>query len=314
MQLTARENLEKTIRHDHPQWVPSRYDGTLTMLRSNVIRVRPVKGGKDDWGVNWLYTNEEEGSYPDNKAVIDIEDIDAFEVPQTDWAEVSGDICRQLCEFEGKDILPIAYDELLLFERVQLLLGFEGFMIALVEYRDALDGLIEKIYQYNRRFVQVLLETNIAGIRFTDDWGMQDRLFISPADWRALFKERYRALYGLVKAQGKLVFQHSCGRIEEIMDDIVELGVDVLDPCQPAANDIFAMKRHYGNAITFMGGLDTQTWLTFGTPQEVYDNTLRTLAVMADGGGYIAAPSHTITIPAENRAAMERAIADYNRI
>ena len=312
--MTARENLERTIRHDHPQWVPSRYDGTLKIFRSNIIKVRPVQGGADDWGVNWLCTNEEEGSYPDNKPVINIEDVGKLCVPQTDWQGVTVDIKGQLKSIEGKDMLPIAYNELLLFERVQLLLGFEGFMIALAEYREELNCLIDQVYRYNRQLVEALLDADIAGIRFTDDWGMQDRLFISPCDWRALFKERYRALYDMVKKRGKYVFQHSCGRIEEIMDDIVELGVDVLDPCQPAANDIFALKERYGDSITFMGGLNTQTWLSFGTAQEVYDKTMDTVKIMARGGGYIAAPSHTITIPEENRAAMDRAISDYNRM
>jgi uroporphyrinogen decarboxylase len=313
--MTARENLERTIRHDHPQWVPSRYDGTLKILRSNILKVRPVQGGADDWGVNWLYTNEEEGSYPDNKPVIDIEHVgNKLCVPKTDWCAVSADVKSQLKAIEGKDMFPIAYNELFMFERVKLLLGFEGFMIALVEYRAELDCLIDQIYEYNQQLVEALLDTDIEGIRFTDDWGMQDRLLISPGDWRALFKERYRVLYDMVKKRGKYVFQHSCGRIEEIMDDIVELGVDVLDPCQPAANDIFALKKRYGDSITFMGGLDTQTWLSFGTPQEVYDKTMDTLKIMAKGGGYIAAPSHTITIPEDNRAAMDCAISDYNRM
>jgi uroporphyrinogen decarboxylase len=87
----------------------------------------------------------------------------------------------------------------------------------------------------------------------------------------------------------------------------------VLDPCQPAANDIFAWKSRYGDRLTFMGGLDTQGYLSFGTPDDVETAVAKVVAVMSAGGGYIAAPSHTITIPPANRAAMLRAIDNINR-
>jgi uroporphyrinogen decarboxylase len=105
------------------------------------------------------------------------------------------------------------------------------------------------------------------------------------------------------------VFQHSCGHIEEIVPDLIDIGVDVLDPCQPACNDIFAWKRDFGDRLSFMGGLDTQTYLSFGTPDEVESSVRRVVGIMAAGGGYIAAPSHTITVPEANREAMLRGIA-----
>jgi uroporphyrinogen decarboxylase len=312
--MTARENMIRTIKRDAPQWIPYRYDGTLVLLTSDFICVRPKQGGYDDWNVKWLYTNEKEGSYPEGSPVIDIENIDGLTVPDTDWDSLSADMSEKVSRLKGKDVLPIAYNELALFERVQLLIGFEGFMIALYDTRDELDKLIEKIFAYTMKLTECLLGSGVSGIRFTDDWGMQDRLFISPEDWRFFFKERYRLLYNAVKKRGAFVFQHSCGCIESIMNDIVELGVDVLDPCQPSANDIFALKRDYGDRLSFMGGLDTQTYLTFGTAEEAYRETLKVLEVMSQGGGYIAAPSHTITIPEKNREAMLHAINDYNSL
>jgi uroporphyrinogen decarboxylase len=311
--MTSKENLIRAIKRDNPQWVPYRYDGTLKILKSNVINVRPVMGGKDDWGVTWLFTNTEEGSYPSGRQVLDIEDADSLVVPDTSWEAVTEDMRNQIKAMEGQDILAVAYTEHVIFDRIQFLLGYEEFMLALMESREKLDILIEKIYQYHRKLVLALLDAGVDGIRFTDDWGMQDRLYISPADWRFFYKERYRSLYNLVREQGKLVFQHSCGCIGNIIDDIIELGIDVLDPLQPAANDIFKLKKEYGSKICFMGGLDTQSWLSFGTADEVYKNTTEILKVMSERGGYIAAPSHTITIPQANREAMANAIRDYNQ-
>jgi uroporphyrinogen decarboxylase len=94
--------------------------------------------------------------------------------------------------------------------------------------------------------------------------------------------------------------------------DLIELGLHVLDPCQPAANDIFAWKREYGGRLSFMGGLDTQGYLSFAPAEEVRRKVTEVLEVMARGGGYIAAPSHTIALPVENRRAMVEAVAAFN--
>ena len=116
-----------------------------------------------------------------------------------------------------------------------------------------------------------------------------------------------------MKQRGGIVFQHSCGHIEEIVPDLIEIGIEVLDPCQPEANDIFKWKHDYGDQLTFMGGLDTQRYLSFGTPKEVKENVKKVLSIMGKGGGYIAAPSHTITISEENRKAMVEVIDEIRK-
>jgi len=301
--MTAKENVIRTILRNDPEWVPYRYDGCITMITPDIV-VRPPEGGKDDWNVNWVASNTEEGSYPDGLPVVSLEDAAQLSVPPTDWARVRDDLAEKIKALKSKDTLIIVKDELALFERAQLLLGFTDFMLGLKFSSEMFAVLLDKITDYQQRLVKTIMECEPDGIRFTDDWGMQDRLFIAPEDWRAHFKPRYQKLYDTVKKRNGFVFQHSCGCIEAIIQDIAAMGVDVLDPCQPSANDIFLWKKQYGNRLCFMGGLDTQTYMTFGKPDEVKTKVGEVLAVMSRGGGYIAAPSHTITIPSENRQAM----------
>ena len=159
----------------------------------------------------------------------------------------------------------------------------------------------------------LFLESGCEGVRFTDDWGMQTSLFISPELWRKYIKPRMKILYDIVKEYKGLVFQHSCGRIEKIVQDLIEIGCDVLDPLQPAANNIFKLKEVFGSRLCFMGGLDTQSYLSFGSPEEVKREVKKVLTIMGKDGGYIAAPSHTITIPVKNRSAMIDAIDEINQ-
>lgn len=311
--MTERENVIRSIHRKCPGWIPYRYKA-LTMLRSGIINVRPVDGGKDDWGANWLPTNQTEGSYPNDVPVISIEEVDEYTPPETDWSLVTADLKEQIALLPEKDKLIIGYNELTLFERAQLLLGTVDFLSATVLEPEKLERLLDKITQYQVSFTKALMEAGCDGVRFTDDWGMQNTMFISPIQWCKLIKPRIKMLYDIVKGYNGLVFQHSCGHIEEIVPDLIEIGVDVLDPCQPAANDIFNWKKAYGKQLSFMGGLDTQGYLSFGTIEEVKREVKKVAEVMAEGGGYIAAPSHTIGIREENRLAMIEAINEINRM
>jgi uroporphyrinogen decarboxylase len=310
--MTHRENLLRAIRRDNPAWIPHRYDGSLTLLRASMIP-RALQGGLDDWGVRWIGTDSDEGSYPDGKPVLAIDEVETFIPPQTNWLAVTDDMRRQVAAKASEDTLLVGYNEMVLFERAQLLLGTTNFLSAVALQPEKLEILLDRIADYALRQTHALMDAGVAGVRFTDDWGTQTALFISPASWRRLIKPRLKRLYDAVKQRGGVVFQHSCGRIDAIVPDLIEIGLDVLDPCQPAANDILQWKHGYGDRLSFMGGLDTQGYLTFGTPEEVETKVTEVVTTMARGGGYIAAPSHTITIPEPNRQAMLRAIRRINQ-
>ncbi len=311
--MTEKENVIRTITRDHPAWIPYRYHSILT-LQSKILRVRPVDGGRDDWGINWIPTTEVEGSYIDRNSHLDIEAIAELRVSETDWELVTNDLKKQIEANKQVDKLILVYNELPLFDRAQAILGMEECLMATVLHPGKFELLLDKITEYQLKLTEAIMKSGTEGVRFTDDWGMQDRLLISPAQWRVFIKPRLSKLYEVVKKYNGFVFQHSCGHIEEIVPDLIEIGCDVLDPIQPAANDIYRLKKEYGKDLCFMGGLDTQTYLSFGSPEEVEEAVKKVLLVMSEGGGYIAAPSHTISIPEANQTAMLEAINEVNKI
>ena len=308
MTMTRKENLVRAIRRERPAWVPYRYDGSLTMLLP-AINSRPRAGGVDDWGVRWIATGTEEGSYPEDRAYLRIEDVGTFRAPDLDWTAITADLKARVAQHAAEDTLIIARNEMLLFERAKYLLGTAEGLMAFLAEPERMHALLDVMTTFQIQLAHAIMKSGIGGIRFTDDWGTQNALFIHPDLWRTFIKPRQKSINDVVKQYGGYVFQHSCGHIAELVPDLIEIGVDVLDPCQPASNDIFRWKREYGERLSFMGGLDTQGYLTFGTPEEVESSVSRVAEVMARGGGYIAAPSHTITLPEANRAAMLRGIA-----
>ena len=121
-----------------------------------------------------------------------------------------------------------------------------------------------------------------------------------------MLKKGERRQYEAIKKEGKHVFVHSCGCILKIMEDIVELGVDVLNPIQPECMDIAELKEKYGEHLTFWGGISTQKTLPYGTPEEVRKETEETIKLMSRGGGYITCPSQEVQtdVPYENLKAL----------
>ncbi len=143
-----------------------------------------------------------------------------------------------------------------------------------------------------------------------DDVGNQDRMMISNDLWRRFLKPRMAKLFKELKAinPGVLIAYHSCGFIEPIIPELIEMGLDVLDPIQPlaAGMDAESLKKQFGDRLAFHGGIDEQDLLPFGTAEDVRRETRRVIDVLDDGGGYIMCAAHAIQpdTPVENVMAM----------
>ena len=156
-------------------------------------------------------------------------------------------------------------------------------------------------------------EIGVDGILFGDDWGTQERLFVEPETWRELIKPELARMYAAARKRGLFVFQHTDGCVQDIVGDLVELGCDCIDPCQPLANDLAMLKRLYGDKLTFRGAVDSQYTLTLGTPKEVEEEVKTRIEQLAPGGGYICEPSHYVPFPEENVQAMINAARKYGK-
>ena len=129
---------------------------------------------------------------------------------------------------------------------------------------------------------------------------------MSPDVWRELIKPGEIKEYELIHEAGIDVWVHSCGDVQKILPDLIEMGVDVLNPLQPECMDIYNLKDTYGDKIAFWGGISTQGVLPFGTPEQVAAETRKVGEYLSKNGGYILAPSQEIQadVPYENLCAM----------
>jgi len=174
------------------------------------------------------------------------------------------------------------------------------------------DELLDTLTEFDLGLIAQALQYDIDAILFGDDWGHQQGLLMGPHLWRRFIKPRLRVLYAAVKSAGKAVFIHSCGKVQELFPELIELGLDVFNPFQPEVMDPYEIKLRFGRELSFYGGMSIQRVLPYGTPQVVRDEAHRLMDEIGRGGGYIIAPSHDMPgdIPIENMVAFFDAVRE----
>ncbi|MEW6227529.1 MAG: uroporphyrinogen decarboxylase family protein [Bacillota bacterium] len=151
---------------------------------------------------------------------------------------------------------------------------------------------------------------NYIDVVFTsDDLGTQENLQFSPVVYRSVIKPYHERIFRFIKSKSNAkLLLHSCGAIFELIDDLVEIGLDILNPVQVSARNmaIERLKERYGDQLAFWGAIDNQRLLPFATPEEIRSNVENTIEVLGRGGGYVLCATHNIQpgTPPENIVAM----------
>jgi len=189
---------------------------------------------------------------------------------------------------------------------------------ALVRYQtdpDAMGELVAAIADYKIALIERLDDlADLDILWYGDDWGTQTNLFLRPDTWRQVIKPQTQRIYDCMKRRSILVNQHCCGKSDSIFADMVEMGVDIWNPCQPC-NDLVDLKRRFGGRVAFCGGIDSQFVLNRPgvTPEEVRAEVRKRIDEMSEGGGYAAAPSHDVPYDQKLIDAMHDEIHSYGR-
>jgi uroporphyrinogen decarboxylase len=154
--------------------------------------------------------------------------------------------------------------------------------------------------------LEMVLSADVDGILLGCDWGSQQALMMGPENWRRYIGPRHARLFKRVRAAGKYAFLHSCGNILDVLPDVVDMGVQVLNPVQPECMDIGEIKTRFGRDLTFWGGISTQQTLPNGSPADVRREIRDVATLLGAGGGYILAPAQAIQddVPLENCLAL----------
>lgn len=210
-----------------------------------------------------------------------------------------------------------------LLEMSTRLRGVEKFFMDLYLEKKTAEALIDKILEYKFAYWDITLDAfgkREVIISEADDYGTEFSLLISPKMLKDIFFPRLKKLFKFIKEKNPKarIFFHSCGAIREIIPDLIDIGVDILNPIQykAAGMGLKNLKKDFGKGIIFWGGgIDTQKILPFGTPTAVKDEVKRVLDVMAPGGGYVFTTVHNIQadVPIKNIISMLETLKYYGK-
>jgi uroporphyrinogen decarboxylase len=191
-----------------------------------------------------------------------------------------------------------------LYERAWTLRGMENLLTDFIVNPEFVHLLLGTIADYNIAQAKKALSYDIDAVYFGDDWGQQHGLIMGPAIWKEFIYPQLKRMYAAVRDAGKFVIIHSCGDVDELFDDLIEIGLNCFNPFQPEVMDTEHLMGQYRGRLSFHGGLSTQKTLPYGSTDDVR-NESKKLIEIGSAGDYIFAPAHDVEgdVPLENMLA-----------
>lgn len=267
----------------------------------------------DEWGVGWESAEYEtkfgNGHYTEVRhyPLAEKSAIETY-VPPDPHRETLYDEARNLVACHGNEYFIVGATVTTIFETAWALRGLSQTLMDMVEDPDYANLLFDIPYHYHLTAAKKLVEIGVDMIWTGDDVGTQSGMLISPRLWRKFFKPRMAEFIAQLKAinPNLKVAHHSDGNIAQIIPDLIEIGLDVLNPVQPACMNPSEIKAKYGDKLCFWGTIDEQHTLPFGTPDDVRREVKDRLENVAYDGGLVIGPTHHVQLdtPMENFWAM----------
>ena len=302
----------------------------LDRFPEHIVERARARGPHDDFIDDWGTGNKEVAPghwYPGIHPMADatgIDDIEAYAWPDMDDPTRVAHVRAEVDALVADGRYATLGCPWLLFplERAQAMRGLDNFLADLAGEPEFAAAMLWKIEGLCKTLMGHFLDAGgdkLDMIKIGDDLGMQENMLISPTTYREILKPIHADLISFIKSKTKAkIFFHSDGDIWDIVPDLVEIGVDILNPIQSGAgrmSDLPALKHQFGDRLTFCGAVDTQRVLPFGTPAEVRAEVKRVIDILAPGGGYMLAAVHTVMneVPPENILAMVDAAREFGK-
>lgn len=273
----------------------------------------------DEWGVGWKsvpYTTPfGTGRYTEicSHPLADDAALDNYRPPDPARPSLY-EPARRLIEEHGGEYWITGATVTTIFETAWALRGLDRLLVDLALAPETAERILDLPFRYHLEAARRLVGLGVDMLWTGDDVGTQKGMLMSPEMWRRFLKPRMARFFSELKGLNprlKIAY-HSDGDIRPIIPDLLEIGLDVLNPVQPACMDPAELKRRFGRRLCYWGTIDEQHTLPFGSPAEVRAEVLTRLHTVGDGGGLILGPTHHVQLdtPLENLLAMVSAVRE----
>ena len=299
-----REYFDCWTRDVRPDFLKARrnYDFTALYPKNTLVEYF------DEWGI---------GTSISGKGLVNVVNPmtlfeDAEQLKDYPYPDYSNPDCytamkNEVDEIHRQGLAAVAKAERMIFAMGRDLRGYENHLMDYYDNDDFLDFLLNKILE-----CQLTLVKNIAGagvdiIWLSSDVASQNNVFLRPSVYHEKVAWRMRDLFHAAKDVNPDIFcaYHCCGNVVPIMDDILDFGIDILNPLQPESLDFPSFKSKYGDKLILWGGISVQHTMSHGTVEDVRREVRSTGKILGNGGAFVISPSNEITedIPFENSEA-----------
>jgi len=261
-----------------------------------------------------LGTYEEVVSHPLAKAEATA-DVERFDWPDPAMWDVGG-LTAQCEAWRGYPILGGCYEPFYLYCRLR---GMEQALADLALNPAVADAALDHIFRIHESIIRRTLQAAPGMVDFVyvaEDLGTQNTLLMSQATFRRFLKPGMQKMIDLIHSFGVKVMHHDDGAIRPLLPELIEMGIDVLNPVQwrCAGMGREDLARDFGKSLVFHGGVDNQQTLPFGTPQDVKREVAENIRIFSKGKGYVVAPCHNLqpNTPTENIVALYQAVHEHS--
>lgn len=258
----------------------------------------------DDFGIG-LYRNEASELYfHPMKNFTTLSELEQYPFPEYSNPEFYVQMKNDVDAIHGAGLAAIGKLIMTIFPIAWELRSMDELLCDMALHSDIGELLFEKILKNRIDIAKGIAASGADILWLGDDVATQDRLFMSLEMWREWIKPCHSAIIRAAKKVNPniMIAFHCCGYVTPIVRDLIEIGVEILNPIQPESVNILELKSEYGSRLAFWGGLSVQKILPFGTPNDVRNEVLRLVNLMGKGGRYVLCPSHHIAedVPIEN--------------
>jgi len=249
---------------------------------------------EDEWGVRYQTTSTGLHWRYVHHPLAEVEDPDEFEFPGLDDPGRFDNAAKTAQLYKDRYVLQGCLNQTL-FEWSWALRGFNRFMRDLYANESFVNKLLDKLLSYRIETGKRYIEIGADIIQLGDDFGMQTGMIVPPKLWRKYFKPRMKALINDLRKYSHnnvYIFCHSDGNIEPIVPELIEIGVQILNPIQPECMDPVEIKMKYGDKLVLHGTISVQTTLPFSTAEDVKREVISRIEKCGRDGGLVIAPTH----------------------
>jgi uroporphyrinogen decarboxylase len=285
--MTSREVVRRTILFQGadrlPYDLPDPFGTDFAAAGMNPSPDNRPKRGVDEWGAVWDNIGEMSLGEVKEFPLKDWEQFGSFKIPDirdpARWKDLDG--ARE----RAGDKFLVCYG-ISIYERVHFIRGLQNTWTDIYMAPDQLCRLLDILVDMNLYAIGKYAAAGCDGFMFCDDWGLQNKLMISPDSWRELWKPRYARIYSAAHKAGMLTFLHSCGYIVDILDDLIEIGLDVVHMDQQENMGLDLLGSRFGGRLTFWAPVDIQKTMARGTLDEIraYCRRMNALLGRPEGG------------------------------